>query len=83
MRARYHFWEPCEGDKMSRDGHGFELPVDPRVMTRKAAAAAQRESDAARIASEPEKARSLRERLAADEDETIERALTAARRARS
>jgi hypothetical protein len=52
-------------------------------MTRKAAAAAQREYDAAQIASEPEKARSLRERLAADENETIERALTAARRARS
>jgi hypothetical protein len=68
---------------MSRDGHGFELPVDPRFMTRNEAAAAQRADDAARIASESEWARSLRDRLAADEDEAIERALTAARRARS
>ena len=68
---------------MSRDGHGFELPVDPRFMTRKAAATAQRANDAARIASEPEEARSLRDRLAADENEAIERALTAARRART
>jgi hypothetical protein len=68
---------------MSRDGHGFELPVDPRFMTRKAAVAAQRAADVARIASEPEWARSLRDRLAADENEAIERALTAARRARS
>jgi hypothetical protein len=47
------------------------------------AAAAQRADDAARIASEPEEARFLRDRLAADENEAIERALTAARRARS
>ena len=68
---------------MSRDGHGFELPVDPRFMTRKAAADAQRAFDAVRIASEPDEARLIRDRLAADDDAAIDRALTAARRARS
>ena len=68
---------------MSRKGHGFELGVDPRFRTRKEAAEAQRAFDAARFTSELEESHAERDRLAADEDRAIERALTAARRARS
>lgn len=68
---------------MSADGHGFETGGDPRFRTRKAAADAQRVFDAARIAVEPDEARAERDRLAADDDAAIERALSAARRARS
>jgi hypothetical protein len=68
---------------VNRDGHGFNTDGDPRFMTRKAAADAQRSFDAARIASEPDEARAVRDRLAADENMAIERALSAARRARS
>lgn len=72
-----------QGLLMSADGHGFESGGDPRFRTRKAAAEAQRAFDAARVASEPDDARAERDRLVADDDASIERALTAARRARS
>src|SRR3990172_5551264 len=69
--------------QMSTDGHGFELGVDPRLRSRKAAADAQRAFNAAQTASESGQVRADRDRLAADYDTAIERALTAARRARS
>jgi hypothetical protein len=67
---------------MSRDGHGFELPVDPRIRARQAAAETQRAFNAGpdQVASASAQARAERDRLASDRD--IERALTAARRAR-
>jgi hypothetical protein len=68
---------------MSADGHGFELGGDPRFRTRKQAADAQRAFKAAQAALEPDQARAERDRLAADNNMAIERALTAARRARS
>jgi hypothetical protein len=68
---------------MSEDGHGFELGGDPRFRTRKQAADAQRALRAAQTTSESNEARAERDRLAADNDASMERALTAARRARS
>jgi hypothetical protein len=67
---------------MSADGHGFE-GSDPRFRTRKQAADAQRAAKAAQTAAEPDQARAERDRLSADNDASMERALTAARRARS
>jgi hypothetical protein len=67
---------------MSADGHGFELGSDPRFKTRKQAADAQRAFKAAQAASESDEARAERDRLAAENDAYMERALTAARRAR-
>jgi hypothetical protein len=55
---------------------------DPRFRTRKAAADAQRPFNPDRAATESDQARE-RERLTADHDTVVERALTAARRARS
>ena len=69
--------------QMSADGHGFESGSDPRFRTRKQAADAQRAFKAAQTTSESDEARAERDRLAADNDTAIERALTAARRARS
>jgi hypothetical protein len=68
---------------MSADGHGFELGSDPRFRTRKQAADAQRAFKAAQTTSESDEARAERDRLAADNDASMERALMAARRARS
>jgi len=67
---------------MRADGHGFELGSDPRFRTRKQAADAQRAFKAAQAASESDEARAQRDRLAAENDASVERALTAARRAR-
>jgi hypothetical protein len=70
-----------EGLQMSRDGHGFELPVDPRIRARQVAAETQRAFNPAdRAASESAQERAESDRLAADRE--AERALTAARRAR-
>jgi hypothetical protein len=74
---------PALGRQMSTDGHGFEPGGDPRFRTRKAAADAQRAFDADQAAPASDHARAERDRLAADHDAAIERALTAARRARS
>lgn len=70
------------GLQMSRDGHGFELPVDPRIRARQAAAETQRAFNAGadQVASKSAHARAERDRLAPDRD--VERALTATRRAR-
>jgi len=67
---------------MSADGHGFELDSDPRLRTRKQAADAQRAFKAAQAASESDEARAEPDRLAAENDASMQRALTAARRAR-
>jgi hypothetical protein len=66
---------------MSRDGNGFELPVDPRIRARQDAAEAQRSVsvDADLIVANAE-ARANDERLAADRED--ERVRTAARRNR-
>lgn len=68
---------------MSRDGHGFELHVDPRIQARQSAAKAQRSlnADTDQAASESTQARAERDRLASDRE--VERKLTVARRARS
>jgi hypothetical protein len=67
---------------MSADGHGFEFGGDPRLRTRKQAADAQRAFNAAQAASGTDEARAERDRLAAENDASMQRALTAARRAR-
>lgn len=66
---------------MSRNGHGFELPVDPRIRARQAAAETQRSGnvEADQIVADAE-ARADDERLAADRED--ERVQTAARRNR-
>jgi hypothetical protein len=66
---------------MSRDGHGFELPVDPRIRARQAAAETQRSVNAQAdpVAADAE-ARADNERIAADRE--AERVLTSARRNR-
>jgi hypothetical protein len=66
---------------MSQDGHGFELPVDPRIRARQAAAETQRSVnvEADQVVRDAE-ARADDERIAADREE--ERVLTAARRNR-
>ena len=68
---------------MRRNGHGFDLPVDPRIRVRQAAADTQRTLNAAQTASASDQARARKEQLALDRDTAIEQALTAARRARS
>jgi hypothetical protein len=65
---------------MSNDGHGFDTRGDPRFAVRRAAADAQREFSQAKAAADQARDR---DELAADDDIAIERALTAARRARS
>lgn len=70
-------------DRERRTGSAWELRGDPRLRTRKQAIDAQRAFKAAQTASEPDQARAERDRLAADNAAAIERALTAARRARS
>ena len=66
---------------MSRDGRGFELPVDPRIQARRAAAQTQRTFETADLAaSELARERAEMDRLAADRE--VERVLTAARRNR-
>ncbi len=70
------------GDPLSTDGHGFEMRSDPRFRTRQAAADAQRPFNPDRAATDADQARE-RDRLAADHDKIVDRALTAARRARS
>ena len=66
---------------MSRNGHGFDLSVDPRIRARQAAAETQRSADveADQVVAEVE-ARANRERIAADRE--AERVQTAARRNR-
>jgi hypothetical protein len=66
---------------MSRDGHGFELPVDPRIRALQAAAETQRSvnAQADQIVADAE-ARADDERRIADRE--AERVLTAARRNR-
>ncbi len=65
---------------MSNDGHGFDTRGDPRFAIRKAAADAQREFSQAKAAADHTRDKAD---LVADDDIAIERALTAARRARS
>ena len=75
-----------EGLKMhgeQRKGRGFESDGDPRLRARKAAAAAQRARYADQTAAQSDKASADRDRLELENDLAIERALTAARRARS
>ena len=74
---------PAQGLLMSKDGHGFELPVDPRISARQAAADTQLAMNADHTASPSDQARARRDQLALDRDTGIEQALTAARRARS
>ena len=66
---------------MSRDGYGFELPVDPRIRARQAAAETQRSVNvqADQIVADAE-ARASDELVAADRED--ERVRTAARRNR-
>ena len=66
---------------MSRDGHGFELPSDPRIRAREAAAETQRSVDVeADLIVTNAARRANDERLAADRED--ERVRTAARRNR-
>jgi hypothetical protein len=53
---------------MSKDGHGFELPVDPRISARQAAADRQRALNAAQTPSASYQARARRDQLALDRE---------------